>query len=76
MPPQPLPISDYLSGSTVGGLHDTRLQGWLQHLVGDKKGGTTRSQDRCIQRWIAIKSDRWRHLLCFCQSRQGPPHRY
>jgi hypothetical protein len=50
MPPQPLPISDYLSGSTVGGLHDTRLQGWLQHLVGDKKGGTTRSQDRCIQR--------------------------
>jgi hypothetical protein len=39
-------------------------------------GSKDRCIQRCIQRWIAFKRDRWWHLLCFCQSRQGPPHRY
>ncbi len=51
-PPQPLPISDYLSGSTVGGLHDTRF-----YKAGSNTWSRKRKAARRLEARIDVSSD-------------------
>ena len=51
-PPDPLPLSDYISGSTQGGLHDTRF-----YKVGPNTWTRTRKAARRLEVRIDVSSD-------------------